>query len=210
MIAAIENAVLAAIRNASEADALGYRFVTVESSPYDWDYLFTDSIASVRMPAIWTGFTGWRDVEMEDGGNVHVIGATFALLVGMDNLRNEKATRHGDGGRPGSYQLLTDCISLLLGERLDLDIMPLKFGPAREVSRTAAMRTQRISIFAAEYATDFWIDRSGTGLDAGNAGSFEHFHADWDVPAFSGVGPDLPDPDDADASDDVTLEGDPD
>lgn len=194
MIAAVENAVLARLEAAGVSGVLGYQWATAESSPYAWEDLFKDTISSVRCPAVWTGFTGFQNVMVSETGMIHVIGATFALVVASKNLRNEVATRHGVGeGEVGSYQLLMDAIGLLANHDVGLDIQPLKFGAAREVSRTPAMSKARMSVFAVEYRTDLWV--SPADLEAETAAQvtpFEDFSVAWDVPPIGNVQPPLP------------------
>lgn len=199
MIAAVENAVLARLVAAGTSGTLGYQWATAESSPYAWDDLFTDTISSVRCPAVWTGFTGFQSADMSETGMLHVNGATFALVVAAKNIRNEKATRHGveSQGEVGSYQLLMDAIGLLSRNDLGLDIQPLRFGAAREVSRTPAMMKHRLSVFAVEYRTDLWMSPADFEpvTDA-----FEDFTVAWDVPPIGNVQPPLP-AEEADARD---------
>ena len=204
MIAAIENGVLAHLEQAP-AEILGYAWKNLESSPDDWDVAFKEQMKGTRSPAAWIGFTGWDKTSIQDSGQVFVEGARFALVVMAQNLRNEKSSRHGGvGGEPGSYQLMLDVTAALAHRDLDLPIAPFRIGAAREVARSPELRNAGYSIFALQLTTDFWIDPQATE----EYGSFELFHADWDVPAFGNVGPDLPAPA-ADAADDLPLEGSP-
>lgn len=204
MIAAVENAVLARLEAAGVSGVLGYQWKTAESSPYAWEDLFKNTISSVRCPAVWTGFTGFQSADMSETGMLHVTGATFALVVASKNLRNEVSTRHGAGeDEVGSYQLLMDAIGLLARNDLGIDIQPLRFGAAREVSRTPAMSKERMSVFAVEYRTDLWVSPADLWGDAEIA-PFEDFTVAWDVPPHGNVQPPLP-AEEADARDLNTL-----
>lgn len=209
MIAAVENAILARLKALSDADVLGYQWKTLESSPDDWATLFTEKVSSIRTPAAWTAFAGWDATAIEDSGQIRIDNARFVIVLASRNLRNETEARHGSAvGEPGSYQLMLDAVSALRFNDLGLSINPLRIGAAREVARTEAMRRNGLSVFALDISTDIWLAPAEAGVDDGDTPSdFLRLHADWDIRPFGGVGPDLPDEANADASDLVTLEG---
>ena len=209
MIAAIEIAILARLRAASDADALGYRFRTLESYPADWDEYLKDK-GEWRAPAAWVTFAGWSAGTTGDSGTAR-LEASFGLVLAAENLRNETATRHGGQGaaEPGSYQLLEDAVGLLAGHDLGLDIEALGVGPARSVRPFAALKERKLSMYAVQLTTAFAVEP--LAFD-GALASFDVFDASWDVPAFGGVDADpdapgvqLPAHDTADAADVVEL-----
>ncbi|MEZ5709725.1 MAG: phage protein Gp37 [Blastomonas sp.] len=202
MIAAIENGVLDVLRQAGEADQLGYVYRTLETYPDEFDAYLKEK-QMLRCPGAWCVFLAVSGMAESDDGIVYA-DARFALVVAAENLRNETATRHGGGGRPGSYQLAMDAAVLLSGHDLGLDIGRIALRRMGLIGRSDEMRKQKLSMMVIEFETR--IALSGAAF-LPEPGSFETFHANWDVPPFGGVGPELPDDDNADASDHVTLEG---
>ncbi|MDM7928664.1 phage protein Gp37 [Blastomonas fulva] len=202
MIAAIENAVLDLLRAASDDNRLGYRFATLETYPDEWD-AYLKIKRQLRCPGAWCVFLGIVSMEFSDDGVTYGL-ARFATVLAAENLRNEEATRHGGGGQPGSYQLGLDAIGLLAGNDLDLDIGHIVPRRLALVGRTEETRKQHLSIIAFEWESRVPIAEL---IADGELADFETFHANWDVPPFGGIGPDLPDDEPADATDTVTLEG---
>ncbi len=211
MIAAIENAMLARLKAAADAGALGYVWKLLETYPQRWDALMKDKM-EFRGPGAWASFAGLSDVQRLDGGGSRAK-AHFGLVVAASNLRNETATRHGGGSpaEPGSYQLLADATGLLVGQDLGLDIDRLILVEAqlvdlagtewgkRNVSMWALHLTTMIELAPLDFAADAPVD-------------FETFHANWDVRPFGGIdaapgapGIQLPDDARADATDSVSL-----
>lgn len=184
---------------------LGYKYQILESYPEDWGEYFEDDKLAVRAPAAWITFDGFTEGEEQSGGSDR-FKASFWLVVAAKNLRNETATRHGGSGEPGSYQLILDAVALFSGQMLGLDIDRIKVPQVREVARTAGMRKRKLSLYALRLETAMTIEP--LSIDGGNLAPFETFHANWDIPAFGGIGPVLPDDADADATDNLTLEGD--
>lgn len=213
MIGVIENAILERLRDGGGSGGFGYSFATLRASPDDWDVLMAEMSSGVRAPAAWVGYFGGDSTVQEDGGALRVMRARFVLVVMSRSLRNGPEVRQAgrDALNVGSYQLLLDAMACLVGfEREDLDMMPLEAGKNWMIARTQKMREAKVSAFAIELVTDFWIVPKPNGDPA----PFTHFHADWDVPPF-GEGADgdailpIPNPDNADAADDVTLPGAP-
>lgn len=213
MIGAIENAMIARLKAASDAGALGYRYLTLETYPEDWDEYLKD-VAVLRAPAAWVVFAGLR--LLDDSVTSQL---TFGLVVMAENARNESATRHGGSGpggpiagEPGSYQLAEDAIMLLGGSDLGIAIGPLNFRSLRIVSRFPALQQRKVSMLAAEFTTDCIM---APELVDGEWPPFELFHANWDIPPFGNVdadpdapGAQIPADATADATDDVHLEQD--
>jgi phage gp37-like protein len=203
MIAAIENAVLALFGQAAEDDRLGYTYRTLETYPDEWDAYLKDLKGPLRCPGAWCVFLGMVSMESSDDGVTYGL-ARFATVHAAEHLRNEEASRHGSGGKPGSYQLGLDAIGLLAGNDLGLDIGAIVPRRLALVGRTAETRKQGLSLIVFEWETLVPICEL---IADGALADFETFHANWDVPPFGGIGPDLPDDEPADATDTVTLEG---
>ncbi len=214
MIGAVENAVLAKLAAAGGPQGFVYDFATLEASPDDWDALFAEVSRGVRAPAAWIGFYGWDRTVREDGGLIRCEGSRFVLIVLARSLRNGADVRQAGAAalNPGSYQLLQDVTACLVGFEADnLSMNPLRAGKSWQINRTKALRDNKLSAFAVELVTDLWIEPRSDSADP-----FTHFHADWDVPPL-GAGRDGtaiggtpwagPDPDNADAADDITLPG---
>jgi phage gp37-like protein len=204
MIAAIENAVIDVLRDAGADGRLGYVYRTLETYPDEWDQYLKDAKGHLRWPGAWCVFLGMVSMEQDDEGVTYGL-ARFALVMGAEHLRNEQATRHGVGSDPGSYQLAFDAIGLLAGNDLGIEgLGPIKPRRLGLVGRTAETRNAKISLIAFEW--EVRVPIVALMLD-GELADFETFHANWDVPPFGGIGPDLPDDEAADATDTVTLEG---
>lgn len=198
MIGAIEAAIAARIKAASDEGVLGYALRHVGTYAAQLD----DDLARIapQMPAVWV-------VLNELGRRQPIAGgwetpATFAVIVATRNLRNEQATRHGGAaGEVGSYQIVMDVRALLADQTLGLDIEPLV--PGRVTSLfNGRVRDTKASIYACEVLTAFSEEAVP---DAEDLDDFETFHADWDIPPHGNVEAPLPAAD-ADASDTVTLE----
>ena len=203
MIAAIENAVIDVLRDAGADGRLGYVYRTLETYPEEWDQYFKDKKGQLVPPGAWCVFLGIVSMELSDDGVTYGL-ARFALVLAAQDLGNETSTRHGSGTQPGSYQLGLDAIGLLAGNDLGLDIGRINPRRLALVGRTPEMRTNKLSLIAFEWETRIPIAQL---IADGELASFETFHANWDVPPFGGIGPDLPDDEPADATDTVTLEG---
>lgn len=203
MIVAIENAVVQLLRDAGDDERLGYRFKTLETYPDEWDAYLQSLKGQLRCPGAWCVFLGIVSMELSDDGVTYGL-ARFATVLAAENLRNEEATRHGGGGQPGSYQLGIDAVGLLAGNSLGLDIGRIVPRRLALVGRTPETIKQKISLIAFEWETRVPIVEL---IADGELADFETFHANWDVPPFGGIGPDLPDDEAADATDTVTLEG---
>lgn len=204
-IGAIENAMLARIREASESGALGYRLKTVATYQGEFDDELVAEIVA-QFPAAWVVFAGEEPAE-QIGRGVWRCRPTFVVVAGARNLRNEQARRHGTIGEPGSYQIVQDLRALLIDQDLGLDIGPLAPGGVRSIFN-GRVKSLQASLYAAEFLTEYDLERAPpTGAEAV---PFERFHADWDplppLPAGE-IPPAKPLPlEKADAQDDVTLE----
>lgn len=212
--AEIENAILARLKAAGEADVLGYRFRTLDTYPADFDIYLKEKIKGDRpFPAAWVVFGGWRSPT--DDGALQAP-AVFMVVVAAQNLRNEQARRHGattgaGAAEVGSYQLMLDVAGLIHGQHLGLDIGRLELGPCRSVRPTQTILERQLSLYALEFTTRMPIAVSG--FPAAALDDFETFNVNWDVPPFGGVdgddeaeGVQLPADETADATDRLELD----
>lgn len=205
VIAAIENAILARIKAASDAGALGYEFSTLTTYPEDWSEYLGAERGKIRPPAAWVTFAGWSRDPSRDGSRPPYLIAQFGVVVMSENVRNEQATRHGGptgDSEPGSYQLVEDVAALFAGQSLgELLVSPIEIGQLRFVANGSAMMKRKVSMMALELRCGIRLPEAPT-LDA-ELDDFESFHSNWDLPAFTLAG----DPDTilpADALDDAT------
>ena len=212
MIGAIENAILARLKAASDADVLGYHWQTLETFPEDWAARLAEELGTVRTPAAWVVFAGWSpDPRYQDAIPAYVVGR-FAVIVMAENMRNEEATRHGGtASEPGSYQMALDVAGLLGGHNLGLDISSLKVGALQFVNRPEAALKRKCSMLGVEFTTTFAAPDSPM-LSSGLT-DFESFHVNWELPPHGRVDADpaqpgvqLPDDPHADATDHQILE----
>lgn len=193
MIGAIEDAILARLKLASDNNVLGYKYADLDSYPTDWDVYLKES--SFKAPAVWVVCGGWSPVD--DYGDDVKVRATFGLVVAAQNIRNEKATRHGvttgTGKEVGTYQMVIDAVGLLQGRTLGLPIDPLKTGALRFVRPTKAILERKISMMGLQFETVFTVS-AVADPDAGALGDFETFDVVWDFPPHgsetSGPSPD--------------------
>lgn len=208
--AEIENAILARLRAAGEADVLGYRFRTLDTYPTDFDTYLKEKVLGDRpFPAAWVVFGGWR--APTDDGALQAP-AVFMVVVAAQNLRNEQARRHGAGeAEVGSYQLMLDVAGLVHGQRLGLDIGALTLGPCRSVRPTATILERQLSLYALEFTTLMPIEVSR--FPAAALDDFSTFNANWDLAPFGNVdgddeaeGVQLPADETAAATDKLELE----
>lgn len=149
--AALEDAIAARIKAASDAEALGYKVLEIGSYGGEFDDdKFWETFR--RFPAVWIAVGG--DVPRRVGPRKWVCTLTAAVMVGTRNVRGERSTRHGSVGDVGSYQMLQDVRDLLAGQALGLDIEPLRLGRTRTLFNLRLASEGR-SIMAAEFATDY-------------------------------------------------------
>jgi phage gp37-like protein len=149
--AAIEDAIMARIKAASDSGALGYRLAEIASygGEFDDETFFT----SVRkFPAAWVTIGGAKPKPISARKTQYTV--TIAVMVGTRIVRGERTTRHGTILEPGSYQLLDDVRRLLSGQSFGLAITPLRPGADRTLFNTKMGREAR-SVLAAEFATDY-------------------------------------------------------
>ncbi|PIW54591.1 MAG: hypothetical protein COW16_10400 [Sphingomonadales bacterium CG12_big_fil_rev_8_21_14_0_65_65_10] len=201
MIAAIEKAIIDALQTASDDGRLSYAWRTLETYPDDWEEYLREN-RNLRTPGAWAVFLGAPEGDDRDGQDTGwEARLRFALVVAAQNQRNEENSRHGDGAKPGSYQLAIDAVRIL--SRNDLAPLelsrPIAVRSIRTVSRSVAMRKQSLSLIALELECGVPFGVLGEA-----AGDFTGLHVDWDVPAFGNVaGPADPLPSDTPDAEDL-------
>lgn len=212
VIGVIENAILAALRTASDAGVLGYKYASLETYPADWDVYLKENLGLIKAPAAWVVYRGWRNISVNAHDPLYEM--NFFLVAMAENQRNDMATRHGDPVNPaipGSFQMIWDAAALLSGRNFGDNIGAITVGVNKFVEAPAAFKDRKISMMAIELRT---VVFGKSIFDAyPDITDFSGVHIDWDVPPFGGidaapgtVGIQLPDPAHADASDDIDLE----
>lgn len=194
MIAQIERAIAALVRDASASGALGYAFATVAS--YD-EAAVAIAGGVLTYPALWVAYDGEEAPERIDAG-VYRRRATFVVAVAAEQWLNIAFTRSkAETGLPGAWQLADDVWALLVDQDLGLSISPLQPGAIRPEIDDGGLTACHI-----EFTTQFIANAApGEGL-----GDYLHHHIDWDVEPHGNVQPPLP-AEEADVRDDVYLPG---
>lgn len=151
MFAAIEDAIMAAVKSASDAGALGYRLAEIASygGEFDEETFFTQVR---KFPAVWVTIGGTKHKQISARKTQYF--PKIAVMVGTRNVRGERTTRRGTVTEPGSYQILDDVMRLLSGQSFGLAVAPLRPGPTRTLFNTRLGKEAR-SVLAIEFDTDF-------------------------------------------------------
>lgn len=199
MIGHIEQAIIDKIQAASTSGALGYKPAKVAS--YGGEY----SDPSVRQvikdfPAVSVMFDGARSTKQTNGSVK--IDVRYGVFVAARNLRSEKEARHGDGTNPGSYKMIEDMILLLTNQNFGLEIAELSF---EDVSLVLVDKSDQglVSVYGISFKTSYSIGTLPSETDIASLGTFQKFHANWDIPPHGNVSTDLPADSTADATDHV-------
>jgi phage gp37-like protein len=213
MIGAIENAMLARVKTATAARALGYDISTFETWPRQFDEYQAERV--IKFPAVWAAFGGVHKAERIARGR-HRFHATFALVVAAKNVRNEESRRHG--GSPsevGSYQMACDMARLLADQTLGLDIDALQPVSMQMVDVADIPTLKQISMYSVGFETGFYLDAMANVSPAEALAAFKIFHANWDPAPFGHVDADpttpgvqIPDDVHAVGSDSIILDQD--
>lgn len=147
MLAAIETAIIARIKNAT----LPYLH-SVESYGGQFD---DEAFDVVRvLPAVWVTFAGAAKPEQK-GEQKFLTPATFAVMCCARSTRSERTTRHnGPAGEVGVYQILADIKQLLLMQDLGLAIDHFRPGAIRTLYNTT-LRNSGLAVFSQEWHTKF-------------------------------------------------------
>lgn len=191
-IGAVEDAMVGQLRSLA-----GSTVRAIDSVPAN----FTEAETRDRLrnaPALYVSFLGGTARDE----NAAVIDANMAVYVLTDHRSGEKARRRGDSVQIGAYDLIALTASGLHGF-----VVP-GFGALSLAEVQNLWADALDSLGVSLYAVTFRLPVTFQIPDAATLGSFQTFHADWDIPPF---GP-LPPPnglpaDDRDAIDNVTLPG---
>ncbi len=196
MIGDIEQAIIDKIDGASSSPSPALGYVIKDCKSYGGELEGPVTEIAKRFPAALVMFKGINSSQ-EVGDEVWRYNATFIVIVGSKNRRNNKAARHGAAGKVGSYQMATDILQLLVGSDLGLDISTLE--PGRII---ALINSKTVSVYSVELSTTFDIEYQAADADLD---AFELLHTDWDIPTLGNVSTDLP-AGDADAEDNIEPE----
>lgn len=202
MIGLVENAMLARLKAAGEAGVIPYGYRSFLTWPRNFDEFLSSE--TVGYPACWAAFGGAHKVERLSSGlwQAH---CAFGLVVAAENRRNEQSRRHGgSASEPGSYQLATDALRLLAGQRLGLDITPLEPASIVQVETSDIPKIKQLSIYAVTFDTRLPFV---TAPVLAQINAFDSFHADWDPAPFGHVSTPLPDDGPAIGADNIPLPG---
>ncbi|MBK67920.1 MAG: hypothetical protein CMP22_07290 [Rickettsiales bacterium] len=202
MIGQIENEIVKYINTLNDAGVLGYKIRVIKT--YSGELRSQKDRAGLKdFPAIWLAFDGAAPVH--ETSSYIKLKARFMLLVAAENLRNEKAARHGAAGDVGAYQLCEDMMGVLHGKtpgslecvgKIDrMSIRPLSVDDTRN---------GRLAIYGLPFEIDFQVKKSSPENDDQN--QLSAIHTNWDLPPNYDVGPDLPDDENADATSHITGE----
>ncbi len=127
-----------------------------------------------RFPAVWVTFSGANPRPSSTSKRRWHVDLTFVVLVGARSIRNEETTRHGDFNTSGqlvevgTFQLLKDVQTALLGKDLSLPIKPLEMGRITTLFNTR-LQNEAVSVLAQEYKTSLLVgvdDEDGDGENA--------------------------------------------
>jgi phage gp37-like protein len=155
MLAQIENAIIAHIKLASTAPALGYKLAAVASYGGEFDGDLGQVIRS--FPAVWVTFAGAsKPVPYSTAKDKWLVACTFAVMCGARNVRSEAAARQGSVGMPGAYQILENTQTMLLMQDFGLAISPLEPGNIKTLYNSQ-LNNEAIAIFAQEWHTKFVV-----------------------------------------------------
>lgn len=202
MIGHIETAIIDKLEDISKSGALGYKFRQIKS--YGGELRDQQSRAKIRdFPAAWLAYDG---STLKSKTNAYdQFTARFVLLVATENLRNEKATRHGQGKDAGVYQIFQDMAGILGGFK------PTGLPTASAISvdsivpvSNESTQNGNIAVYAIALSLTYQNARISPDVDLTNP--LEAIHTNWDLPPNGEVGPELPDDENADATSHLTGE----
>lgn len=147
MISEIEDAIIQTLKSAS---ALAY-LKSVDSYGGQLD----DDLGKVirSFPAVWIVYAG-SGKPTKLGAEKWKVPATFAVMVGARNVRNEAATSKGSAVEVGTYQMLEHVRTLLLNNDFGLPIERLQPGAVRTLYNTK-ISGQALSVFSQEWMTAY-------------------------------------------------------
>lgn len=153
MIAAIEDALVAAVKAAS----FGYALGTVAS--YGGELGGDDKALALlirQFPAVWVTFKGESDPKpVGTAKDKWLAEAEYMLLVATHSPRGERFTRHNASATEvGAYQIIKDARLLLLNQDLGLTIDRFKPGAVKSLFNKK-LQTQSMAVFSLELKTKY-------------------------------------------------------
>lgn len=157
----IEDAIIARVKAAQTAGALGYRLAHIDSygGEFDDDTFWTNFRS---FPAVWVTIGG-ETVERL-GRRARRATVRGAVMVGTRSARGERFARIGVTGEPGSYQILDDVRQLVTGFGLVAECDAFEPGRVTTLYNTRVGR-DGLSVLALEISTryDFEVPEPPTG-----------------------------------------------
>ncbi len=140
----IENAMITAL---DSAPISGYAKTI---GGYQGEFQKTMGEALILMPAVLVVFADDAHHDANAQYKQYNEISDWDVLVGCKNLRGDLARRQGAAGEVGIYEMLKDVRSALTGNRLGLDIAPLRI-----VRRWRILVDHRANIYALRFQTMF-------------------------------------------------------
>lgn len=206
-IGEIEAAIVKRLQEKLAKDKSGYTVQKIDTYGGELTEEIERAIAS--FPAILVVYTGASVVSATTQSAK--VRHAFNIIICAQSLRNEKTSRHSAAGKVGSYQMISDTLAVLIGQKLKVEnpntdpvgipMTPLTFRAVRPL-----MNDRADGQLASIYSIDLDTDVTASMQPSDNLADFITFHANWDIPPLGNVQPPLPADDTADATDHVTLE----
>jgi phage gp37-like protein len=157
----IEDAIIARIKAAQTAGALGYRLAHIDSYGGEFDdETFWTNFRS--FPAVWVTIGGETVERM--GRRARRATVRGAVMVGTRSARGERFARHGVTGEPGSYQILDDVRQLVSRFGLVAECETIEPGRVTTLYNTR-VGSNGLSVLALEISTryDFEVPDAAAG-----------------------------------------------
>lgn len=196
MIGAIEKAIIAQVRKATEVDGASL-IRDCDSLPTN----LTQQELQSRLrnaPAVYVSFLGGPAIPENEA----TIEGEYVLYFLTRNVGGEKQRRVGDATAIGAYELMKIVIPAVNGLRI-ADVGSLTFKSLANLF-AESLDAQGMSLYSAAFTIPMVFDTPDPPI--GNVAPFETFHADWILPPGQTYTAALPAAADAVAAqDDVSL-----
>jgi len=147
VISEIEDAIISRIKGAEGMEYLK----TVTSYGGELDDDLSNVVRSY--PAVWIVYAG-SGKPKKIGAEKWKTPVTFALMAAARNVRSEGSTRRGSKLEVGSYQILKDASTLILGQDLGMEIERLEPGAVRTLYNTK-VRSAGLSVLSQQWTTAY-------------------------------------------------------
>ncbi|MAI62412.1 MAG: hypothetical protein CBB87_08045 [Micavibrio sp. TMED27] len=200
MIGAIENDIIARVKAISESGALGYSFRQVKT--YSGELRHKASRAKLKnFPSFLLAFD--RLETQRSLNNQTICRARFAIFIAVQNERNEKATRHGDGKEVGAYQIAIDMLAMFTRYLPDVEGCSAIENMSIQPISIDEESNRKLAVFMLPFQIEFPVKLISPDVDLTNP--LEAIHTNWDTPPIGEVGLDgLPDDENAQLTSHVT------